>query len=227
MSMQLSKNTSEILKNFASINQGITVKEGNRIRTCSVARNIVAEAVVDESFDATFSIYDLNEFLSTLSLFKEPQLMFDDLFVTVGEKTTRTKAKYFYSDPSVIIAPPDKNIELPSVDVEFDLSAETLSTILKASSVLGAPDIVVRGGNGILEILATDTESTASNSYAVTLDENYSGQNCNFIVKSANLKMIPDSYKAKLSKACIMHLMSTSGDIQYWIALEKKSTFGS
>ena len=51
--MKLSDNTLTILKNFAGINNSILVKEGNRLRTISVAKNILAEADIKEEFPAT------------------------------------------------------------------------------------------------------------------------------------------------------------------------------
>ena len=42
--MKLSDTTLTVLKNFAGINNSILVKEGSRLRTISVAKNILAEA---------------------------------------------------------------------------------------------------------------------------------------------------------------------------------------
>ena len=48
--MKLSDNTLTILKNFAGINNSILVKQGTKLRTISVAKNILAEAEIDEEF---------------------------------------------------------------------------------------------------------------------------------------------------------------------------------
>ena len=69
--MKLSDATISILKNFSSINQSIIVAEGNKLRTISVMKNILAEATVEETFPRTFAIYDLNEFLNGLSLHED------------------------------------------------------------------------------------------------------------------------------------------------------------
>ena len=42
--MKLSSKTIELLKNFSSINQSILFKEGSKLRTISVMKNILAEA---------------------------------------------------------------------------------------------------------------------------------------------------------------------------------------
>ena len=70
--MNLSNDTLEVLDNFADINSGITVKVGQELKTISPMKNIFGTAKVSENFDTEFSIYDLSEFLATLSLFETP-----------------------------------------------------------------------------------------------------------------------------------------------------------
>ena len=73
-SMKLSDSTLSLLKNFSSINQSILFKEGSKLRTISVMKNILAEATVSEEFARDFGIYDLNQFLNGLSLHQKPNL---------------------------------------------------------------------------------------------------------------------------------------------------------
>ena len=113
--MNLSDNTLGILKNFAGINNSILVKKGNQLRTISVAKNILAEAEIPEDFPRDVAIYDLNQFLNGLSLHQDPDLDFsEETYLTIREG--RRKVKYFFADPQVIIAPPEKEISLPSQD---------------------------------------------------------------------------------------------------------------
>jgi hypothetical protein len=72
--MNLSNDTRDVLKNFSTINQNLLVKNGNTINTMSAMKNIVAKATIPDTFNNEFAIYDLNEFLSALSLFKKPSL---------------------------------------------------------------------------------------------------------------------------------------------------------
>ena len=110
--MKLSDNTLTILKNFAGINQSILVKTGNKLRTISVAKNILAEAIITEDFPKDFGIYDLNQFLNGLNLHTDPELDFtNDSHIVIREGKRRVK--YFFADPAVIISPPDKEITLP------------------------------------------------------------------------------------------------------------------
>jgi len=131
--MKLSDNALAILKNFAGINNSILVKQGNKLRTISVAKNILAEAEIKEDFPRDFAIYDLNQFLNGLSLHQDPDLDFNqDSFLSIKEGKRRVK--YFFADPNVIIAPPEKEITLPSQDVCFQLDSVTLDKIDKSSS---------------------------------------------------------------------------------------------
>ena len=61
--MKLSDKTINLLKNFSDINQSILFKKGNKLRTISVMKNIMAEAEVQEDFPKDFAIYDLTQFL--------------------------------------------------------------------------------------------------------------------------------------------------------------------
>ena len=48
--MKLSSNTTMVLKNFATINQNLVIKEGSELLTMSSMKNIVAKATVEENF---------------------------------------------------------------------------------------------------------------------------------------------------------------------------------
>jgi hypothetical protein len=69
--MKLSNDTLNVLKNFASINQSIMFKKGKTLKTVSGGKNVLAEATINEEIPADFGVYNLNEFLSVLSLHKE------------------------------------------------------------------------------------------------------------------------------------------------------------
>ena len=77
--MKLSSNTTMVLKNFATINQNLVIKEGSELLTMSSMKNIVAKATVEENFPKEIAIYDLNEFLASLSIFKSPVFLSEGL----------------------------------------------------------------------------------------------------------------------------------------------------
>jgi hypothetical protein len=221
--MNLSSETLVILKNFASINQSIYIKQGNQLRTISGMRNVLAEATVEEEFPKDFAIYDLNQFLNGLSLYDKPQLDFDnDSYLVIKEG--RRRAKYFFADPSVIITPPDKSIVLPSVEVEFQLEHSQLQKILKASSIYQLFDLAVVGVDGAVRLIVRDKKNDTSNEYSLEVGETDKQFTFNF--KIENLKLLPGSYKVSLSKQNVSQFVNTKSNILYTIALEPDSTFG-
>ena len=160
--MKLSDKTISLLKNFSSINQSILFKEGNKLRTISVMKNILAEATVTEDFTKDFGVYDLNEFLNTLSLHQNPELDFKNGGYVVM-KEGKSLSKYFFADPNVIVSPPDKTISLPSEDVCFDVSTDQLDKLLKASSIHSSPDLSAIGENGAIKLVVRDKTNDKKN----------------------------------------------------------------
>ena len=164
--MKLSDKTLTLLKNFAGINNSLLVKQGNQLRTISVAKNILAEAEIEENFPRQFGIYDLNQFLNGLNLHDDPDLDFkEDSYLTIREG--RHSVKYFYADPQVIIAPPEKEITLPSEDVHFQLESTSLEKLLKAAAVYQLPDFSVIGEAGVVKLVVRDKKNDTSNSFSV------------------------------------------------------------
>ena len=157
--MKLSSHTTSVLKNFATINQNLVIKEGNSIATMSAMKNIVAKAEVEETFPQEIAIYDLNEFLGALSLFSSPILDFNDNYVVISEESKpTTKMKYFYSDPSVVTSP-SKMITMPSEEVKFTMSNDDLSKLKRAAGAIGAPDMVLERKDNISSITVKDKKN--------------------------------------------------------------------
>jgi len=220
--MKLSNQTINVLKNFSTINQNLVIKEGSDIATMSAMKNIVAKAKVEESFTKEFAIYDLNEFLSALSLFGTPDLDFQNDFVVFTEEGSSKSLKYWYSDPSVVTTP-NKDITMPSNEVKFDFSSDTLAEITRAASVIGAPDMVLENG----KLRVTDKKNTTANDYATELDVPDSDVKYKFWFKVENLKLIPGSYGVEVSSKNISKFSNTNIDIEYFIALEPESSYAA
>ena len=221
--MKLSEKTLNILKNFSSINQSILVKQGNQLRTISVAKNILAEAEIKEDFPRDFAIYDLNQFLNGLSLHQDPEMDFSpDSYVTIREGKRRVK--YFYAEPNVIISPPEKAIQLPSRDVCFQLDSITLEKLLKAAAVYQLPDLCAVGEAGVIKLVVRDKKNDTSNEFAIVVGETESKFSFNFKVE--NIKIIPGAYDVIVSSKLLSQFTNSTHDLKYYIALEPDSTFG-
>jgi len=221
--MKLSESTLSLLKNFSTINQSILFKQGSRLRTISVMKNILAEATINEEFPKDFGIYDLNQYLNGLALHNNPELNFEaDNYVVIKEG--RSRSKYFFADPSVIITPPDKSIDLPSEDVTFDLSTDQLDKLLKAAAIYQLPDLSVVGGDGVVKVLVRDKKNDTSNDYSVIVGETESTFSFNFKVE--NIKILPGTYSVVVSQKLLSRFTNKNQDLVYFIALEPDSTFG-
>ena len=217
--MKLSNDTREVLKNFSTINQNLLVKNGNLIGTMSAMKNIVSKATIPDTFDNEFAIYDLNEFLSALSLFKDPTLSFDEKSVKLSEEGGGSKLTYMFSDPSIVtVAKTD--ITMPSVDVDFTFTQDTFNQIQKASAVLGVPDVVLKGTvGGDINLTVTDRKNDTSNDFSIVVGEN-SPSDFTFYFKVENLKLLSGDYKVEVSSKGISHFNNVAKPIEYFIALE-------
>ena len=224
--MKLSEHTISVLKNFASINQNLVIREGSELQTMSAMKNIVARSGVEENFPKEMAIYDLNEFLAALSLFSSPVLEFDEQYVTIKEESNPTNSlKYFYSDPSVVQSP-SKTITMPSEDITFELSSGDLSKMKRASSVIGAPDMVLENTDEPFKSIlnAIDKKNDTANNYSLDISTNGDGQ-FKFYFKVENLKLMDGSYDVSVSSRNISNFKSKNSDVEYWIALEPESTY--
>jgi len=221
--MKLSDKTLTLLKNFSSINQSILFKEGNSLRTISVMKNILAEAKIEEKLPKDFGIYDLNQFLNGLNLHQNAELDFqNDGYVVIKEG--RSRSKYFFADPNVIVTPPDKDIMLPSEDVCFVLDTKELDKLLKAAAVYQLPDLSVVGEAGVVKLVVRDKKNDTSNDFSVVVGETDEVFTFNFKVE--NIKILPGSYEVVISSKLLSRFRNTGFDVTYHIALEPDSTFG-
>ena len=224
--MKLSKHTLNMLKNFSDINMSIEIKKGSVLRTVSVQKNILAQAELEDEFPKDFAIYELNRFLGAVSLFDDPELEFNAKSVNIG--TTKHSADYVYCDPSMIVTPPENNITFPDPEVKFTLTQDSLSQVMRASNVLGTPEIAIEGGphpNDSIRIKALDVNNDSTDTFQVVLDEK-SGHTFRFVFKTENMKMVSGNYDVEISSKGISHFSLQGTKLQYWIATESTSNFG-
>ena len=220
--MKLSNETVSVLKNFSTINQNLVIKSGSTITTMSAMKNIVAKADVKENFPQDFAIYDLNEFLSVITFFENPELEFKDNFVIVTEEGISERARYFFSDPSVVTTPTNP-ITMPECEVKLNLSSDILDRITRGASIIGAPDLALESGT----LKATDKKNETANDFQMDIEVESDSNDYKFWFKVENLKLIPDSYDVQISSKSISHFKNSKGDDEYFIALEPESTYNA
>ena len=221
--MKLTEKTLNLLKNFASINQSILFKKGSTLRTMSVMKNILAEADIGEEIPQDFAIYDLVQFLNGISLYGDPELDFqNESYLTIRDgKNHRTK--YFFADPSVVVAPPDKTLTLPTEDVSFTLDTNNLTQLLKAAAIYQLPDLAVVGDNGVVQLVVRDKKNDTSNDFSIVVGETTNKFSFNFKVE--NIKILPGTYNVVISQKLLSRFVNENYNLTYYIALEPDSTF--
>lgn len=221
-SIKLSKETLEILKNFASVNSNILVNPGQMLSTVSPVKNVLAEAKVPETFPIQFGLWDLNKFLGVVSLFSDPEFIFDEKYVTIHNKNS--SVKFFYSEPKLLTTP-TKKINMPDVVINFDLQQKDFSELMKASAILQLSDICVRSNEDNIEMVVMDKKDSTSNSYSIVVGKNETNAQFKMYMKAENLKMIPGDYEVGISEKVVSRFVSKNRYLTYWIALETESTY--
>ena len=206
--MEISANTVNILKNFASINSNIVIKPGQKLMTISEAKNILAQASIPEEFGTQVGIYDLQEFLNVLNLVDTPNIQLDQSYMHVRSQSGRELVKYYYADTEMLTSP-TKPIEMPDPDVSFNLDVNTLSSLKRASGIFGHGQLLIEPSEGSIEV-----------------DGEYTSAPFKFVLNISNLRMVSDDYKVKISKKLISEFTNEASNLTYWIALEKSSKYG-
>jgi hypothetical protein len=217
--MKFSERTITILKSFSSINKSILMKEGNILKTVTPEKTLVATAKIPDTIPSQACIYDLSRFLSILSLYKDPDVEFHDRYFTIASGKQRTK--YVYADISMIHAAPEKDIKLPSADVVVDVSWEDLQSVIKAAGVLQFQEVAFVGQDGKIYLKAIDGGNENSDDYGVEIGT--TSDTFKIIVKTDNLKLLPQDYKVTLCAKGISEFKSE--DVTYFVAIDTKSTY--
>jgi len=223
--MKLNDNTMQVLKNFATINPNIVVERGNTIRTLSEGKNVFGKAELDTDFPMTFGIYDLNEFLGVINLVEEPTLTFEDTHVNINDSTGLSKIKYFFTDVEFLTTA-SKDIVMPSPEVKFSISNETLNRIKRAASALGHSVVSIRPNNGSISLTVFDEGNSTSNTFTIDVEGSYDSDNFDLILNISNLKLLPGDYQVEISSKLISHFVNKENNAEYWVALEKTSNYG-
>lgn len=212
----MQRKTIEVLKNFASINSGLIFKKGNKLRTISVMKNVFASTSVPDEFTKEFAIYDLNEFLSTLSLFDAPELEYKEDHILI--KSGRSRVKYFYSSPSVVVAAPDKDLPSLEENLSFTLSKESLDELMKAASVMKLKELAISNSG-----FKTFNKSSVGNQYNADAEDlvvNPDAPDRDYVLKIENIKLLPGSYKVKVTARFVEFRSVSDDDLVYFVAVE-------
>jgi len=219
----ISKDTLNILKNFSGINSNLYVKAGSKITTMSPTKNIMAEVEIEEAFDTEFGIWDLNKLLGVVSLFQDPEFIFDDKYMTITG-ASGSKVKYFYSDPK-LLSYPTKSIKKIDAVVEFDLTSDDFRELSRAGAVLQNPDLCFVSDDDAVLAVVKDLKDPTCNVFSIRVGDNKDQADFSFNFKLENMKMFDGDYHVALSKNVIGQFTHASRPLTYWVAMDATSTY--
>lgn len=244
--IQLSKKTIDILRNFSTINKSILIKTGKWVETMSVNKNIIALTTVREEFPCQMAIYDLPLFLGALSLFQKPWLAFpDNKKVIVYDEETKGKTTFYYSDPEIIVTPPEFNPDAIQAEIMFDLPQRDIQQLMQAAKVYGVEDLCIQGyapdatlATAAFSICVKDKKNQTSNVFSLPLRKVMFAENADistegrrpltkermnfcYCFKVENLKLTDASYHVTITEKNIANFNSlTHSALDYYVAME-------
>lgn len=199
--MKFSKEFISTLKNFSTINHGIKLNKGNHVMTRNVSGTIYAETLLPEGqeIDADLAIYDLNGFLSILSMTDENA----EIKVKSSEIVihgSRSKITWPIAEDSAVVSPPRK-MNFPPENLTFNITSDDYKQLLRISRAVGADTLCITNDDEAVVFKAYNSDVDSSlkkplSTYKVA--EYNSNADFNFIIDMDNMKMPPDNYTVKL-----------------------------
>lgn len=209
--------TTQVLKNFASINPSILFTPGKTLKTINATKSVMGIAEIEDVIPSQAGVYDLNRLLSVLGLYKEANIEFGENAFVISEGKKRTN--YVYTSPNMILTPPDKTLEIPSEDVRVAVKWDDLQSVLKGASVLQLPEIAFVGADGVVKLQAMDTSVPTADVFGVEIGETED----QFVlpIKTENIAVLPLDYDVTLSARGISKFANER--VTYFVAVERKT----
>jgi len=217
--MKLSEKTLTVLKSFAAINKSIVLKPGKILRTITPEKTLMSIARIEDEIPSQACIYDLSRFLSIHDLYDNPDIEFHDKYFTIAEG--KKKTKYVFAELAMVHSPPDKEINIPSNDVEVNIQWDDLQSVIKAAGVLQFSEIAFVGEEGICYLRAIDSTNPSADTFGVEVGE--TSDNFTIIIKTENLKLLPRNYKVIICAKGISKFEAE--DVSYFIGIDSKSSY--
>lgn len=218
--LTLESRTISVLKNFATINKSIMVREGNVLATIHPNKTIVAQTEVAESFPTSFAIYDLSKFLGVIALLNDPEIEFDEDKLVL--RKGKNRVNFTLVEPSLILAAPDKPLKFPTPYVSFDMPQEVLAGVIKAMGILDLPEMAIVGNGDQVSVDVMSVKNASSDSYSVSVGA--TDQQFRAVIKREHLCMMPGSYHVEVAKndkgAKMARFTGVENGITYFVAVD-------
>jgi hypothetical protein len=215
--MKFKDNTISVLKNFSTINPSVMLRKGNLIKTVSPQKDVMAVSTIEEEIDGDAGIYNISQFLSSLTLFNDPEIRFDNGFFSISDG--KRSINYTYAAENLILSPKKDSLPVGDVHTEFDISYAEIKNLINASSVLQLPDIQITSiDDGQVRISTTDKKNPTTNVYSVVLPATVHGEIGKKIeIATTKLKLLQGDYHVSIGQTIVEWKTDT---VTYWIAVE-------
>lgn len=222
--MKLSKTTIDVLRNFAQINPAINIENGgNEIVIASASNDMCAHVKIEETFPQTFCIYDINDFLNTLSVVEEPTLVFDpqndsSFKIQSGVPGNDISINYRFSDPSFIAT----HTKPKPFDADFtiDIPHDIIAQIVKASSVMRLTHVVIKSDSTGVYIELCDKKNSGANTYRKKISEPAGFVDAEYVIRTDLFKFLPYDYSVRINEKGIAEFKCDDKNTTYWVALQ-------
>ncbi len=219
--MKFSDNTQNVLKNLSNLNMGLILRQDAPTYSKKTTREVLAEWKPVEDFPFDFAIADLNAFLSTVSMFKESEIEFENDYIEISQGNSTVK--YGYSNEIVVDAPADEDIQATKditddLEVSFVLTNETLVSLHKASSVMKLDTVTFTASAGELIVVVSDSEKVTTNKFTVNLGAINS--EFTFVMPTERLKSVINASYEVCVDTRLIKLYSEPLSLTYWLSLD-------
>lgn len=223
--MKLTKETIATLTKHNKINQSIKIVPNTK-QLKSKNKTIMAYSTIDQEFPEMLGIYDLQEFISVVSLFEEPELdMSNPEYVIV--KSNGQKLRYMNSPENLLgDSYIEKDLKLENETLSVNVTKEQISQVMKAANVMKMEYIGFTSKDGEIVFRAfqkTQGDGKESNEYAISLGE--TDQEFDLYYKTESLINILDSdceITFDQRKAGVISRI-VCGNFTYYVVLERGS----
>lgn len=199
--MKFTKETLNILKNFSTINSSIMLNKGNFIMTRALNGTVYAEATIPDAIDADVAIYDLNTFLSVLSLVGESAEINLDKDENIEIRNERSSIFLSSADPSTI-SYPKKAITFPVANIIFEIKGEDLQQLMRVSRSMQIDTLGITNVDSKIVIRGYNKAADSANMKVLytLVSGDYDGTNeFEFFINMSNMKMQPADYKCMIA----------------------------
>lgn len=215
--MKLSENTITTLKNFANINSSMWFKPGTKQRSIDINDFVAATATMEE-FPKEFCIYDLNQFLSNISTLNDPDLVFQDNYLTMSDG--KITLKYFYCSPMLLKEIPDDEIVIDNPDLTFRLDQDIYQKLIKLANMNNLTNLTFSANKGKLTCSVSDPKNSDAGNASYEIGDVDSDKKLSISFNIDNLLLLPNNYNVSISEGNFGLFEAKDGALQYLIASE-------